>query len=49
MQMASMLLHITQHYSSVSTILFSSFGLKSTFQVPSTVPSLREYYIESRC
>lgn len=39
MQTASMLLHITQHYSLVSAILSYSFGLKSTLQVLSTAPS----------
>lgn len=36
MQTASTLLHITQHYSSVSAGFFSSFGLKSTLQALST-------------
>lgn len=39
MQMASMLLHTTQHYSSVSAISFSSFGLKSRLQILSTAPA----------
>lgn len=39
MQTASMLLHITQHYSSVSAWFFYSFDLESTLQVSSTAPS----------
>lgn len=39
MQMVSMLLHITQHYSLVSAGFLSSFGFNSTSQVLSTSPS----------
>lgn len=38
MQTASMLLHITQHYSLVSARFFSSFSLKSTIPALTTAP-----------